>query len=75
MIGGHDARNVMIVSNKHTEIMDRIHEVLERGTTILEATGGYSSEKRPVIMAVVSKSSCRSWSIWCRISIRRHLLS
>ena len=55
MIGGHDARNVMIVSNKHTEIMDRIHEVLERGTTILEATGGYSSEKRPVIMAVVSK--------------------
>lgn len=55
MIGGHDARNVMIVSNKHREIMDRIHEVLERGTTILEATGGYSSEKRPVIMAVVSK--------------------
>lgn len=55
MIGGHDARNVMIVSNKHKEIMDRIHEVLERGTTILEATGGYSSEKRPVIMAVVSK--------------------
>lgn len=55
MIGGHDARNVMIVSNKHKEIMDRIHEVLERGTTILEATGGYSSEKRPVIMAVVAK--------------------
>ena len=24
-------------------------------TTILEATGGYSSEKRPVIMAVVTK--------------------
>lgn len=55
MIGGHDARNVMIVSNKHKEIMDKIHEALERGTTILEATGGYSSEKRPVIMAVVAK--------------------
>ena len=55
MIGGHDARNVMIVSNKHKEIMDRIHEALERGTTILEATGGYSSGKRPVIMAVVAK--------------------
>ena len=55
MIGGHDARNVMIVSNKHKEIMDRIHEALERGTTILEATGGYPSEKRPVIMAVVAK--------------------
>lgn len=55
MIGGHDARNVMIVSNKHKEIMDKVHETLERGTTILEATGGYSQEKKPVIMAVVSK--------------------
>lgn len=55
MIGGHDARNVMIVSEKYKVIMDRIHETLERGTTILDATGGYSSQTRPVIMAVVSK--------------------
>ncbi len=55
MLGGHDARNVMIISNKYEEIMEHIHEVLERGTTILEATGGYSSQRRPVIMAVVVK--------------------
>lgn len=55
MIGGHNARNVMIVSNKHKVIMDKIHDILERGTTVIEATGGYSQEKKPVIMAVVSK--------------------
>ena len=32
MIGGHDARNVMIVSNKHKEIMDRIHEDNDSGS-------------------------------------------
>lgn len=55
LIGGHDARNVMIVSNKYQEIMDTIHDRLERGTTVIEATGGYSQEKKPVIMAVVVK--------------------
>lgn len=55
MIGAHDARNIMIVSNKYKEIMDKIHDTLDRGTTILEATGGYSQDKKPVIMAVVSK--------------------
>lgn len=54
-IGGHDTHNVMIISDKYKEIMNRIHEVLERGTTVFEATGGYSNEKRPVIMAVIVK--------------------
>lgn len=54
MIGGHNAKNVMIISNKHKEIMDHIHDTLERGTTILEASGGYSQEKKPVIMVVIA---------------------
>lgn len=53
LIGGHDAKNVMIISNKHKEIMDKIHETLERGTTIIHATGGYSNEQRPVLMVVI----------------------
>lgn len=53
LIGGHDAKNVMIISDKHQEIMDHIHDMLDRGTTVLEATGGYSKEKKPVIMVVV----------------------
>ncbi len=55
LIGGHDAKNVMIISKNYKLLMDKIHEVLERGTTIIEATGGYSNEAKPVIMVVVAK--------------------
>lgn len=54
-IGGHDAKNVMIISNKYEEIMSSIYTEINRGATIIEATGGYTREKRPVIMVVVPK--------------------
>lgn len=52
-IGGHEAKNVMIISNKHVEIMNKIHTEINRGATILQATGGYSGEAKPVIMVVL----------------------
>lgn len=55
LIGGHDAMNVMIISNHYEEIKTKVHDLLERGTTIIEAMGGYSNEKKPVLMVVVSK--------------------
>lgn len=55
MLGGHDARNVMIVSNKYDEIMNQVHDLLERGTTILQAEGGFSKTNKPVLMVVISK--------------------
>lgn len=55
MIGGHKAQSVMIISDKYEELMDKIHAQLERGTTILQAVGGYSQVNKPVIMVVVSK--------------------
>lgn len=55
MIGGHSAQSVMIISDKYEELMDKIHDQLERGTTILQAMGGYSKGNKPVIMVVVSK--------------------
>lgn len=54
-IGGHEAKNVMIISQKHKEIMTAIYTEINRGATILEATGGYTNEKRPVIMVVIAK--------------------
>ncbi len=45
MIGGQEAKNVMIISNKHKEIMEYIHKELNRGTTLLQAVGGYSQRK------------------------------
>lgn len=53
MVGGHEAKNVMIISNKHEEIMSAIYTEINRGATILDATGGYSREKKPVIMVVL----------------------
>ena len=53
LIGGHDAKNVMIISDHYAEIMDKIHESLERGTTIIQAVGGYSQQQKPVLMVVV----------------------
>lgn len=54
-IGGHDAKNVMIISDHHDMIVSSIYTEINRGATIIEATGGYTGERRPVIMVVVSK--------------------
>ena len=37
--GGHDAKNVMIISKKNDEIITAIYTELNRGATILKATG------------------------------------
>lgn len=52
-IGSHEAKNVMIISDKHEEMIQQIYQNLNRGATILEATGGYTKTKKPVIMMVV----------------------
>ena len=54
-LGAIKSKSCMIISDKHEEMLAYIHEVLYRGTTILEGHGGYTGEKRPVIMVVVSK--------------------
>lgn len=53
--GGHDAKNVMIISDKHEEIMNTIQQTMNRGATILNAVGGYTGVKRPVLMIVIVK--------------------
>jgi len=54
-IGGHDAKNVMIISRRHEEIISAIYTQIDRGATIIEATGGFTGQRRPVIMVVVAK--------------------
>ncbi|MCI8271069.1 MAG: YitT family protein [Erysipelotrichaceae bacterium] len=53
--GGHDAKNVMIISEKYPEIMDQITKSMNRGATLLEAVGGYTGNRRPVLMIVIVK--------------------
>lgn len=54
-IGGHEAKNVMIISEKHEELMQTIYQNINRGATILHAQGGYTRAEKPVIMMVIVK--------------------
>ena len=51
-----EAVALYIISSECRKICDYIHVDLFRGTTIINATGGYTNEKRDVILTVVSKS-------------------
>ncbi len=55
IIGGHGAKNVMIISEQYDKIMSAIYRDIHRGATVIEAQGGYTGKRRPVIMVVVSK--------------------
>jgi uncharacterized membrane-anchored protein YitT (DUF2179 family) len=54
--GGATVRTAMIVTNKVDEISARIFEELERGVTVLDATGAYTGESRPVLYCVIGRA-------------------
>lgn len=54
-LGAREAKNVMIISEKHEELMHEIYQHINRGATILHAQGGYTRENKPVIMMVLVK--------------------
>ncbi|RIV25709.1 YitT family protein [Alicyclobacillaceae bacterium I2511] len=53
--GVRSAKAVTIISEHHELILAAIHEHLERGTTLLQARGGYTGEVKQVIYCVVSR--------------------
>lgn len=53
--GFNKKMNVMIISSKTEEINDFILNKLERGTTLYNASGGFSKEDKTVISTVVNK--------------------
>ncbi|MDO4377858.1 MAG: YitT family protein [Erysipelotrichia bacterium] len=50
------AVSLFIISDHQKDICAYIHNVLERGTTIINAKGGYTNENKEVIMTVISKA-------------------
>ncbi len=52
--GGIIAKKFEIISDKYDEISKDIHEVVERGTTVLDVTGGYTNDKKKMLVVVVS---------------------
>jgi uncharacterized membrane-anchored protein YitT (DUF2179 family) len=56
LYGGQEARSVMIISDSYREITQAIHDFLDRGTTLLEAEGGYTGDARKIVLSVISKT-------------------
>lgn len=49
-------RTVMIITANPEAVQKNILEVLERGVTVLEGTGGYTGVSRPVLYTVITRS-------------------
>ena len=56
MFGGQQAKAIQIISDQYEQIIERIHSELERGTTLSEAQGGFTCEKRKIILVVITKN-------------------
>lgn len=56
VVGGHHAKTIQVISDKYEEILDMIHQSLDRGATIFEAYGGFSKHYRPVILTVITNN-------------------
>jgi uncharacterized membrane-anchored protein YitT (DUF2179 family) len=54
--GGSTVRTALIITDKCREMADRILTDMERGVTILEGTGAYTGESRPVLYCVINRS-------------------
>lgn len=53
LLGAKKVKQVQIISQKSDDILEKILEDLDRGCTILESRGGYTNEKRDMLMVVV----------------------
>jgi uncharacterized membrane-anchored protein YitT (DUF2179 family) len=54
--GAGTVRTALIITSKCEEMANRILAEMERGVTILNGTGAYTGEKRPVLYCVVTRS-------------------
>jgi uncharacterized membrane-anchored protein YitT (DUF2179 family) len=54
--GGGTVRTAMIVTSQPETVSQRVMEELERGVTVLEGSGAYTGETRPVLYCVISRA-------------------
>ncbi|HAX72638.1 MAG TPA: YitT family protein [Firmicutes bacterium] len=53
--GFQAGHKVLIISEKHQEIADQIHRKMNRGATLLHATGSYNKKQKMVVMTIINK--------------------
>lgn len=57
LLGSHKAVKLMIISDKYEEIQRYIVEDMNGTSTILEGKGGYTMDRKPVLMTIVTQKS------------------
>jgi uncharacterized membrane-anchored protein YitT (DUF2179 family) len=57
--GAKAGKAVTIISDHYEEIVRAIHEKLDRGTTLIQASGGYTGSDKRVVYCVVSREEVR----------------
>lgn len=55
VLGGHQARQVTIISDLYDEILEHLHQEIDRGSTLYKARGGYTRKDKEIIMTVVTR--------------------
>ena len=53
--GGVQAKKFEIISDKYEAISEDIHNILERGSTVLDVTGGYTGNRKKMLLVIVSE--------------------
>ena len=51
---GVSAKKFEIISDRYQQMSKEIHEIVERGTTLLDIEGGYTGDKKKMLVVVVS---------------------
>lgn len=51
--GKQSSKRIEIISDYYKQIINEIHITVDRGTTLIDASGGYTNEEKKVILCVV----------------------
>lgn len=53
-LGAKHSKSLEIISSQYEKLLPYIHDDLYRGTTLIEAAGGYTNEKKKIILTAIS---------------------
>ena len=51
--GGESTKSIMIISDHYQQLIDEIHQDLDRGATLIPAVGGYSGDNKMIVLVVI----------------------
>jgi len=58
--GAKRSKSLEIISSKYEQLLPYIHEDLYRGSTLIEAVGGYTNDKKKILLTAISANQYSS---------------